>query len=323
MRPSFQPRLINGPFSDPGLFIPFLFEKRALMFDAGELQALSSKELLKLTHIFITHAHMDHFIGFDSILRVFLGREKELHLFGPPGFFDRVEGRLAGYTWNLVDEYQNVFQLKVTEVHERHAVSREYDSRRCFLANKKEKETSFSGVLLEEPSFKIEAEILDHRIPCLGFSLIERFYINIIKEGLKELGLEIGPWINRFKDALYNNQGLDTDFQVSWEEGGEIVREKRFNLGELSEKIARISPGQKIAYITDVVFSPDNREKIIGLSKDADHLFIEAAFLHRDIESARKKYHLTARGSRTACKRGRGKAVFPVPFLSQIQPHWR
>ncbi len=25
MRPSFHPRLTNGPFDDPGLYIPFLF----------------------------------------------------------------------------------------------------------------------------------------------------------------------------------------------------------------------------------------------------------------------------------------------------------
>ena len=106
MRPSFQPRLINDPFSDPGLFIPFLFEKKALMFDLGDLSPLSSGDILKVTHVFVTHTHMDHFIGFDTMLRLFLGREKTLCLFGPPNFFKHVEGKLAGYTWNLVDEFQ-------------------------------------------------------------------------------------------------------------------------------------------------------------------------------------------------------------------------
>ena len=116
MRPSFHPRLINDPFSDPGLFIPFLFEKKALIFDLGELQSLSSKDLLKISHAFVTHSHMDHFIGFDYLLRILLGREKKLHIFGPPDFFDRVEGKLSAYTWNLVSEYQNNFSIKVTDL---------------------------------------------------------------------------------------------------------------------------------------------------------------------------------------------------------------
>lgn len=295
MRPSFQPRLINGPFSDPGLFVPFLFEKRALMFDLGDLRKLSSKEIMRLTHIFVTHTHMDHFIGFDAILRVLLGREKEIHLFGPPGFFDRVKGKLSGYTWNLVNEYPNDLTLRVTEVHEPRMLTRTYMCRDGFAGCKEEKETPFSGVILKEPSFRIEGVLLDHRVECIGFSLIESFYINIIKEGLDELGLEVGPWVNRFKDFLYRNQDPDSIFPVLWEKGGEVVREERFLLKELSDRIARISPGQKITYVSDVIYSGENRDKIVKLAKDSDHLFIEAAFLHNDRDIAKKKYHLTAR----------------------------
>jgi ribonuclease Z len=295
MRPSFHPRLINDPFSDPGLFIPFLFEKRALMFDLGDLSALSSKDLLKVSHVFVTHTHMDHFIGFDTLLRTLLGRDKTLHLFGPPDFFQHVEGKLAGYTWNLVSEYENDFVLKVNEVHQDKIYTKTYICQDRFQPNKAPSSMLFSGNLLEEPSFSVHGVLLDHRIPCLGLALTENFYVNIIKEGLKELGLPVGAWLNRFKAAIYQRENPHGDFVVSWEEKGKATREKRFLLGELAKKIAKISPGQKIAYITDVAASTENSRKIIELAKEANHLFMEAAFLDSEKEMALKKYHLTAR----------------------------
>ena len=104
MRPSFHPRLANGPFDDPGLYIPFVFQKRALIFDLGDISRLLARDLLKISQAFITHTHMDHFIGFDRLLRLMLGREINLALAGPPGFLNNVAGKLAGYAWNLVDE---------------------------------------------------------------------------------------------------------------------------------------------------------------------------------------------------------------------------
>jgi len=112
---------------------------------------------------------------------------------------------------------------------------------------------------------------------------------------LKKLGLDVGPWINRFKRSIYNNSPNDMAFNVTWEEKGEIIKEKRYPIGELSKEIATISPGQKITYITDVIGSPENYKKIIELAKNSDHLFIEAAFMDKDIKTAREKYHLTAR----------------------------
>src|SRR5215467_15720539 len=112
-----QARLVNDPFADPALFVDFHFTRQALLFDLGDLSPLSARQLLRVTHAFVSHTHMDHFAGFDALLRLLLGRDKVLHLFGPPGFIDRVEHKLAAYTWNLVANYESDFVVRATEIH--------------------------------------------------------------------------------------------------------------------------------------------------------------------------------------------------------------
>jgi len=292
MRPSFHPRLINGPFDDPGLFIPFLLQKRALIFDLGDITCLPAKHLLKISHAFVTHTHMDHFIGFDRLLRLLLGREKKLFLFGPPGFLKNVEGKLAGYAWNLVNNYNYPLSLQITEVHPQYTLCRQYRCRDRFQPVQDPVRHPLTGILYEEPAFKVRTVILDHNLPCLGLSIEERFHVNIIKDGLKSLGLEPGPWLTVFKQALYNQADPDSKFEV--ETAGQKAS-KQFYLGELAEQIALITPGQKITYITDVVYSDANKKKIVEFAAGSDHLFIEAVFLDKDCQLAKEKHHLTAR----------------------------
>jgi ribonuclease Z len=223
-------------------------------------------------------------------------------LFGPEGFFRQVEGKLAGYTWNLVHEYQTDFTLKVTEVHPDRALTRTYVCKDRFRSLANQLEEAFIGILLREPSFLIEAAWLDHRIPCLGLSLKENFHVNINKQGLKELGLPVGPWLTRFKKTLYEKKDPKSDFLVTYEKGGTVTEERKFILGELTRKIATVSPGQKITYITDITGSSENFEKAVRLAKKSDHLFIEAAFLDRDRDVAREKFHLTAKEAGTLAR---------------------
>ena len=310
MRPSFHPRLFNGPLGDPGLFIPFSFERRALIFDLGDLHSLPPRDILKISHVFVTHTHMDHFIGFDRLLRLFLGREKTLYIYGPEGFIDNVAGKLNAYTWNLVDNFKHEFVLVVSEVNATQVSTRVYACRQGFHPARKKVAKNETGHLVREPALTISAIELDHAVPCLGFSIEERYHVNIVKDRVASLGLEIGPWLNRFKESLFNARDLDSEFKV-WAEGPE-QKARRFVLGDLAKQIALITPGQKVTYIADVAYTKANSRKITAFAKDSDHLYIEAAFLEKDRDLAARKFHLTAwQAGRIA---GEAKAKQMTPF---------
>ncbi|GAI81832.1 unnamed protein product, partial [marine sediment metagenome] len=221
---------------------------------------------------------------------------------------------LSAYTWNLIESYENTLFLSVTEIKEEKVYIQSYSSRNRFKPAGDPQELPFKGNLLSEQSFSINAVLLDHKIDCIGLTLKENFSINIDKEGLKELGLPVGPWLREFKKAIYESRNLDQKFRVVWQDKDKVEREKYFNLGELKERIARISAGQKITYITDIIGSPENIEKAVNLAADSDRLFIEAYFLDKDRDVAQRKYHLTAREAGLIAKRAGVKELTPFHF---------
>lgn len=294
MKPLFHPGLVNGPFEDPALYIDFLFAKRAVLFDLGDLHPLPPRKILRISDVFVSHTHMDHFVGLDRILRIMLARDKVLRMFGPPGFIDRVEHRLASYTWNLVEGFEADFTI----------VSAEFDGRadlrsarfRCRNRFRREGEAVSAvsdGILLDEGAFRIRAVLLDHGIPCLAFALEEKDHVNIMKNRLLEMGLGVGPWLAELKNAVLRAEEDSMPLRACWREDG-VWREALLPLGALRENALQVVPGQKIAYVTDALFSAGNSRRIVELARGADYLFIEAMFLMEDQVIAGEKRHLAA-----------------------------
>src|SRR3989304_6842439 len=285
MKPLLHSSLINGPFDDPGLYVDILWERRALLFDAGDVSRLNASQLLKVSDVFISHTHMDHFIGFDNLLRTVLNREKAIRIFGPPGITDCVEGKLRGYTWNLTKDYLLV--LHITEVNtgilkktEFHAID---GFRRRDLSN-----IPFSGIILEEDMLTVSCSPLDHKIPSLAFALKERFHIHINRDKLGKLNLPVGSWLRRFKQALWGGATDDERFEITGSnvaEGG-----MTFTLGELKNQIATITEGQKLSYIVDAIYNQENAEKIAELVRGSDIMYCEAAYLDKDSDIASERF---------------------------------
>lgn len=306
----FHARLIHDPFEDPGLLVRLQWERRALLFDLGDLSPLSPGELLKVTDVFVSHTHMDHFIGFDQLLRLLLCREKALRLFGPPGILANVEGKVQGYTWNLVDTYP--LTLEVYEVHPEEARCAIFRCRERFRRHDLDAHP-FQGILFDDPLFTVGAIHLDHGIPCLGFSLEEKIHLNIDKDRLDALGWPVGPWLGDLKQRIRKGEPDEAPFVARWIRDGE-AEERTFTLGALKAELIRITQGQKIAYVTDTLYSPENRRKVVKLAKDADLFFCETMYAERDWDKAQERNHLTAKQAGSLAHEAMARKLIPFHF---------
>ncbi|MDI6728918.1 MAG: hypothetical protein QMD44_08365 [Thermodesulfovibrionales bacterium] len=281
MKPSFHARPVNGPFEDPCVYVRILREKRALLFDLGYIGRLELGNLLKVTDVFVTHMHMDHFAGFDTLLRGVLKRDTPLRIFGPENIIQCVGGKLNGYTWNLIKDYP--LKIDVFEI------NKDSISHAGFYAENSFRKVMhptmiFDGIIKKEPLFKIQGVLLTHQIPVMAYSLEEEFHININKAILTEKELPVGPWLSDLKKAIREQRSEEITFEIN---------NKIFTLEELME-IATITKGQKISYVMDVAPSDENMGKIIPLVKGSDILFCEAYFLEKDRDRAEERHHLTA-----------------------------
>jgi ribonuclease Z len=288
----FEARLVNGGFSDPALYLGFLHERRALLFDLGDVGALRPREILAVTDVFVTHTHIDHFVGFDRLLRILLNRDRTVRLYGPEGLVANVAGKLAGYTWNLVEDYR--LKIEVHEIGPRRVRRVTFSCRNRFRARTAARERPFDGVVLAEDGLSVEARHLDHAVPCLGFALQERVHLNVNGDRLRALNWEVGPWLSRVKAAIRAGRPGTTPVRVPVHSGGG-VRLRTFALAEIAAAAVIETPGERLAYVTDIRRSPGNDRRVLELARGADHLFCEAAFLERDADHAARKHHLTAR----------------------------
>jgi ribonuclease Z len=290
--PQLYPRLVNQPFGDPGLYIDIKWEHRGILFDLGNNGPLSPTTVLKISDVFISHTHMDHFIGFDRFLRIVLSHPKTIRFYGPPGLIKNIQGKLAGYTWNLTGEY--ALNLEVTELHSDKRIWTSLKASQHFEPEALQT-LPFTEELLKEPMISVFAIALDHKIPSLAFSLNERFHINVIREELDKAGFVPGHWLRKLKEAIWGNLGGETAIEIPMKtKPGEEETTRSFQLRELSS-LYSVTKGQKISYVVDTLYSSENEKKIIRLASGATSFFCESPFLHRDVDQATARYHLTAR----------------------------
>lgn len=282
-----EPDLVNGRFGDPALYIGFQYEKRGLLLDVGDVSALSPAKLRQVTDLFVSHAHLDHFAGFDQLLRHQLEQGRKLRIYGPTGIIEKVEHKLAAYSWNLETPASANLHIRVTEIESLEGARRtSFSLRDKFTRENMEPLALTNGRILEDHDVVVDCTLLDHKLPCLAFSVCEQAVSNVVEEKLTAAKLPAGPWLYAFKQALRRNLPAGTLIAIDETHGTRL-------LGELKELLTEASGQWKICYVTDCQFSPSNAERIVDLVKGADILFIEAKFANADSEIAKARYHLT------------------------------
>ena len=319
MRTLLEPSLVNDTFGDPGLYVDFRDEHRALLFDVGDIGSLPPRKLMRLSHVFVTHTHMDHFAGFDHLLRVVLGRKPHLAMFGGPGFVSQVEHKLRAYTWNVVHRYEVPLDIDVYEIDlDGRGSHARFSSRDAFEREDAEDFDVTGDVLHDEATFRVRGRFVDHDIPCLSFAMEEKAHVNVRRERVAELGFATGAWLRDLKHAVLTGAPPDTPIDVRWRDRGGDHAVRR-TVDDLCDVILDIVPGRRLGYVTDLRYTEANVQALTELLRGVDSLFIECVFLDEDRDHATRKNHLTARQAGLIARTVGARHVVPFHFSPRYE----
>lgn len=174
------PRTFTNPTSQV-----FDIQNHLFLIDCGEGTQVQLRKyrvkFSRINHIFISHLHGDHFFGLPGLISTFrlLGRDKELHVYGPKGIKEAVTLLLKlGDSWT---NYPLVFH---------------------------ELESMESKVIFEDDKVMVRTIPLDHRVYTNGFLFQEKEAPRTLDvEAAKRYGIDKSQFINikKGKDGVDNN----------------------------------------------------------------------------------------------------------------------
>ena len=285
-----EPTFFSGLLDDPILLIRTRPDGRHLMLDCGQIHHLAKRTLTHLDTIFISHAHMDHWMGIDSVIRQLIAAGKTVDIYGGPGIADKFEYKLKGYEWNLAEDYWSNF--RVHEVQQDRITCDLFAGVDSFRREAAPDIERTDQVIFKNNYLEVLAESCDHRVESLIFRINERPAYIIDKGRLAELNLLPGPWLGTLKRCFLRDEKFPEQLKVYQRQGG-CRREILINdVPHLVQRLVQKQKTVSIGYISDVGFNAANQAKIIKLMKGVDLLICECTFLREAKERARASWHL-------------------------------
>ena len=219
------------------------WDAHGILFDPGEgtqrQMILAGVHASTITAICITHAHGDHCLGLPGVLqRMSLdGVARPVPLIYPAG---------AGeYVAHLRRASSYADRLEVVPY-----------------------PVAADGPVLAWPGLTLEAAELEHRVPTVGYQLVEADGRSMVPELLAARGVA-GPDVGRLQ-----------------REGWLVTAQGRVRL----EEVSRVRTGQRFAFVMDTTVCDGAR----WLAQRADLLVCEATFADADAHLAPSYGHLTA-----------------------------
>ncbi|MGV8168618.1 MAG: ribonuclease Z [Candidatus Nanoarchaeia archaeon] len=227
-----------------GIYLEYRGE--GILIDCGEgtqrQMNIAGINRLKVKKVLISHWHGDHVSGLIGLIQT-LGNTEEpgsLSVYGPRGTKERM--------FHLLNTC--IFDLRLDiKIHELDIKERE--------------------IIINTEDYFIEAAPLDHSVPCVGYSFIEKDTRKINLEKAKKIGLGEGPLLGKLQK-------------------GESVKIKDKIIAP--DDVSTIKKGKKVTFILDTTIT----NSCYDLAKDSDVLISEATFESSKAEKADKFKHLTS-----------------------------
>ncbi len=241
------------------------YKGEGILFDCGEgtqrQMRLAGIKPAKVTKICLSHWHGDHIFGLPGLLST-IGvnkPERRILIFGPQGSRKYLEHLFQSFSGKEIADY--LVQEVSTEI------------------------------VFENEDYVLEAHLLKHSVPCVGFSFINKDLLKIDLAKAKKAGLDEGPLLGRIQ------QGKDVTVN------GKKIKAK---------DITYVVKGKKVSYIADTV--PCAGANV--LAKDADLLISEGTHLDEIKEKTEKYMHLTVKQAALIASENNVKKLI-ITHLSQ------
>ncbi|MBP1752345.1 MAG: Metal-dependent hydrolase of the beta-lactamase superfamily III-like protein [Geobacteraceae bacterium] len=287
-----EPSFFSGLLDDPVLLLNVRPTGRGILIDCGQVNHLAKRVMKSVDALFVTHAHMDHFMGIDSVIRHNHVSPRTLELFGPPGIADKMSAKFSGYDWNLTEQYWCSF--RVHEVHRDTTATFLFPGPEGFPRRFVGEFPRRDKIIYRNDYLHVEADLCDHKIPVLVFKITERPSFLVDEDRIETAGLVRGPWLRQLKKRFCQGNPPAEPLKVLRLRNGKVEEEMVQDVETLYESIRKKRTPASIGYVSDIGFTEENLEKVVSLFQGVGLFVCECSFLTGDRDKARVSSHLCA-----------------------------